>query len=365
MRVLFSGGGTAGPVTPLLAVATKIQEHATDQSDLLWLGTFHGPEKKLVTSSSIPFTPIFSGKLRRYLHWRNFVDPFLVLFGFFQALVLLYRFKPDVVVSAGAFVSVPVAWAAWFLRIPVIIHQLDIRKGLANALMSPVATVITVSFEEVMSAFPEKKTVYIGTPIRETILQGDKDRARSAFNLDPALPTIVVLGGGTGSLFLNKLIVASLPELLHFSQVIHITGSGKSVPTIALKERAERYHAFEFVIDELPNIFAAADVVVSRAGIGTLTELAALGKATMVIPIPDSQQEENAAYFAKRNAIVPLKQKDLSGQSFVEEMKSLLADTDSIRYLEVQIQKLHRREAAAHLQEIIQSFATEDQHEQD
>ncbi len=355
MKILFSGGGTAGPVTPLIAVAQEIQLVKPD-SHLLWIGTFRGPEKTLVMNNQIQFMPIFSGKLRRYFSWRNFVDPFLIVLGFFQSLYILKRFDPDVVVSAGAFVSVPVAWAAWVLRKPVIIHQLDIKKGLANTLMTPCASKVTVSFPELVSEFPEKKVEHIGTPIRSLLFQGDRNRAYTALNLDSELPTILVLGGGTGSLFINKLTISSLPELLNFCQVIHITGSGKGVPAIALKEKEERYHSFEFVVDELPNIFAAADVVICRAGIGTLTELAALGKPAVVIPIPDSQQEKNVEYFKQHQAVIELQQKDLSAQSFIEEIRELLNNPEALVFLHKQIQKLSFQNSRERMRDIILEY---------
>ncbi|MGB0757615.1 MAG: UDP-N-acetylglucosamine--N-acetylmuramyl-(pentapeptide) pyrophosphoryl-undecaprenol N-acetylglucosamine transferase, partial [Patescibacteria group bacterium] len=229
----------------------------------------------------------------------------------------------------------------------------------ANKLMTPAAQVVTVSFEDMLELFPEKKRVYTGTPIRETILQGDRARAHTALNLESNIPTILIFGGGTGSIFLNKLTISSLPELLNFAQVIHITGSGKNVPTIALKEKKERYHSFEFVIDELPTLYAAADLVIARAGIGTLTELAALGKAGMIIPIPHSQQQDNVDYFASKRAIIPLNQEKLSAQSFVEEVRSLLDDKEAMRYLEQQIQKLHNMDALEHVSEIIISYDSE------
>jgi len=336
MRILFSGGGTLGPVTPLIAVAQEIQVVSQD-SHLLWLGTFRGPEKKIVMNNNIQFMPIFSGKLRRYFSWHNFIDPLLIIIGFLQSIYIIRKFNPDVVVSAGAFVSVPVVWAARILGKSAMIHQLDVKKGLANKLMVPFVKKITVSFPEMVAEFPKNKVEHIGTPIRPLLFAGDRNRAYSAFNLDSTIPTVVVLGGGTGSLFINKLIISSLPELLNFCQIIHITGSGKGVPAIALKEKQERYHSFEFVSEELPNIFAVADVVVCRAGIGTLTELSALGKAAVVIPIPGSQQEQNVEYFNTKHAIIPMRQIDLSAQGFIEELRELLADKQVLVYLQHQI----------------------------
>ena len=250
MKILLTGGGTAGSVTPLLAVSSEIRKYRPDVQ-LLWVGTFFGPEKSLVSREGIAFVAIFSGKLRRYFSWRNFIDPIFIILGFLQSLYIVKKFNPDLIVTAGGFVSVPPAYAGWLFRKKIIIHQLDIGRGLANKLMSYIADQITVSFPESVSAFAKGKAELIGTPIREVLFSGDRLRAQTALGLDPALPTLVVLGGGTGALSLNKIIISSLPELLNFCQVIHITGRGKSLPALALKEKFSLYHQFEFVVEEL------------------------------------------------------------------------------------------------------------------
>lgn len=352
MRFLFTGGGTAGSVTPLLAVVSRLKQH-NPNAQFLWLGTYSGPEKKLVSAAGLPFMAIASGKLRRYFSLRNFIDPFFILAGFIQSVYIIKRYNPDIIVSAGGFVSVPAAYAGWFFRKKIITHQLDIQKGLANKLMGWVADKITVSFPESLNDFPSAKTEHIGTPVRDDLFSGDKSRAMAALGLDPEFPTILVLGGGTGSLILNKMVISSLPEILNFAQVIHITGKGKGLPAVALKEKEKYYHQFEFVVDELPNMFSVADVVVSRAGIGTLAELAALGKASIIFPIPNSQQELNANYFKEKKAVLVFDQRGMSAQKFTEELRGLLLDRESVRFLENRIHLLYLPNAADRLSEII------------
>jgi len=356
MKILFTGGGTAGSVTPLLAVIANIRQKEPS-AQFLWIGTFFGPEKSLVMSEGVPFVPIFSGKLRRYFSLRNFIDPFFILTGFFQSIYIIRKFNPDVIVSAGGFVSVPPAYAGWLFRKKIITHQLDVQRGLANKLIGWVADKITVSFPESLSDFPEEKTEHIGTPVRHSLFTGDRARAIAAFGLDPQLPTILVLGGGTGALNLNKIIISSLPEILNFAQVIHITGKGKGLPPVALKEKANYYHPFEFVVEELPNMFAAADVVVSRAGIGTLAELAALGKASIIVPIPSSQQELNAEYFKDKKAVLVFDQRELTAQKFTEELREFLLDKESIRFLENRIHALYYPDADIKLADYIIKIA--------
>ncbi len=346
-KILFAGGGTGGSVSPLLALREALAKiYTNDELEFVWIGTPSGPEKILVRSQGIEFHWIFSGKLRRYFSWRNFVDPWLVLFGVIQSFFLLRRIKPDAIVSAGSFVAVPVAIAAWFLRVPILIHQQDIKPGLANKIIARLAKKITVSFAETAKAFPQSKVVVSGNPVRPEILLGSKDKAMSLFGLSPNLPIVLVIGGGTGALQLNKLVVGALPELLQFCQVVHITGKGKKLPPLALKDKAEFYHAYEFVADGLPDLLAAADLVISRAGLGFLTELSALGKPAMVIPIPNSHQEDNAEYFAKHGAVLYVKQNLLSSQGLVSDVKNLLSDKESLDFLGKKIRSMFRPQAA-------------------
>jgi len=344
-KILFVGGGTGGSVSPLLALREPLQSLYPDIK-FIWIGTPSGPEKTLVRSQGIEFHWIFSGKLRRYFSWRNFVDPFLVFVGFIQSLILLRRLRPQVVVSAGSFVAVPVVLAAWLLRIPVLVHQQDIRPGLANKVSAFFAQRITITFPESIRSFPAKKVVHTGNPVRPEILLGDADKGRQMFGLSADLPVVVVIGGGTGALRLNQLIIGALPELLQFCQVVHITGKGKKLPPLALKDKAELYHAYEFVVDGLPDLLAAADLVVSRAGLGFLSELAAVGKPAIIIPIPQSHQEDNAKYFAERGAVVYVSQDTLSSQALVDDIRELLNDKESLHFLSKRIHSFFKPEAA-------------------
>lgn len=358
MKTLFTGGGTAGSVTPLLAVISRIKEK-NPEAKFLWVGTFFGPEKKLIMAEDVPFVSIFSGKLRRYFSLRNFIDPIFILIGFIQSVYIVKKFNPDIIVSAGGFVSVPPVYAGWIFKKKIIIHQLDLQKGLANKIMGWVADKITVSFPESLKDFSAGKAEHIGTPVRKSLFSGDKSRAIASLGLDPDKPTLLVLGGGTGALNLNKIVISSLPEILNFVQVIHITGKGKSLPPIGLKEKENYYHQFEFIVEELPNMFAAADVVVSRAGIGTLAELAALGKASIIVPIPDSQQEINAEYFKEKKAAIVFDQRELTAQKFTEELREFLMDKESIRFLENRIHSLFYPEADKRLADIIINLTKE------
>jgi len=344
-----------GSVTPLLAVVEELQK-VEPTMEFFWLGTKTGPEKQLVEKYGIKFQSISGGKLRRYFSWQNFLDPFRIIAGFFQSLNSLRKNKPEVILTAGAFISVPVIWAGWFLRIPIVVHQQDIRPGLANRLMAPLAKKITVTFEESIKRFPQKKTKWIGNPVRQSVLQGSRDKAIKEFNLEPELPTVLIVGGGTGALVLNQAVTEGLAELVKFCQVIHVTGDRKSEIG---NQKSERYSSYEFLTDRMKDALAVADIVVSRAGLGFLTELAALGKAVILIPIKDSHQELNANYFAKQNAVLFLPQEELNAENLAATIKNLISNKSDRVNLGRNIQGLMKWGAAGEMVEVVRELTKE------
>jgi len=347
MRVILTGGGTLGPVTPLLAVAYALRSKNPDVK-FLWIGTRKGPERKLVREKKINYKAIFSGKWRRYLSLRNFFDLFLIIFGGIQSFFILLRYKPDIIVSAGGFVAVPVCWAGWLLRIPIIIHQQDIQKGLANSLCASFAKKITTAFEKSLRDFPKEKTTWVGNPVRQEITEGSKEQGIKRFNLLKNVPTLLVLGGGTGSEFINRLILESLPELTDFCQIIHITGGRIEA---RLKDR---YHSYKFLGREMANAYAVSDIIISRAGMGVLSELSALGKPSILLPLT-GHQEKNAMYFAEEDGAVVLRERGLMKDKFIGEVKGLLEDTGRQRELGENIRKIFPKNAAENLAEVVWS----------
>lgn len=325
MKIILTGGGTIGSVTPLIALAEEIKKRAPD-AEFLWIGTKGGPEKKVVESYNIKFMSVPAGKLRRYFFWKNFLDPVLIIAGFLKSLWLIFKFKPKIILSAGGFVAVPVIWAGWILRKPSLIHQEDLRPGLANKLTARFAKIITVTFPESQKYFP--RSVVTGNPVRQEIFTGSREHAAEIFKLEKDLPTLLVLGGGTGALSLNKTVIEAAPRLLEFCQIIHATGGRFDEKTFTiselLKTENSRYHTFDFLVSEFKDAYAAADLVVSRAGMGTLTELAVLGKPTVLIPIPGSHQEDNAYYFKKQNAVVLWDERQLTPENFSAAVSELL-----------------------------------------
>jgi len=346
MKILYTGGGTLGSVSPLIAIHEKLKEKLETRNqklETLWLGTKFGPERAIVENEDIEFKPIISGKFRRYFDLQNLIDLFKIKFGFWQSLFIILKFKPDVILTAGSFVAVPVAWAGFFSGVPVFVHQQDVEVGLANKLMAPIAKKITVALEKSLQDFKKEKTFLVGNPIREKLRNKEIERLREKIiiNFSNNLPMVLILGGGTGALALNELVWQSLPELTKFCNIIHLTGKNKTMNNeFGIMNYGENYKQFEFLNEEIFTAIQMADVVVSRAGMSALTELAYFSKPTIIIPIPDSHQEENALYFIEKNAALYLKQKELTSEKFVAELKKLLIDEKRQKEMGEQMNKI-------------------------
>ena len=265
-KIILTGGGTAGHVTPNLALIPSLK--ALDY-EIRYIGSYQGIERRLIENAGIPYDGISSGKLRRYLDIKNFSDPFRVLKGYAQALRLLRRYKPDVVFSKGGFVSVPVVLAAKHYKIPTIIHESDMTPGLANKICIPAAAKVCCNFPETLKYLPEDKAVLTGSPIRAELLQGDRLAGLSYSHLSAERPVILVIGGSLGSVIVNGVIRRILPRLLADFQVIHICGKGNLDESLI---GTSGYVQYEYVDAPLKHLFAAADLVVSRAGANSICE---------------------------------------------------------------------------------------------
>ncbi len=279
-KIVLTGGGTAGHCYPNLALVPELEKEGYD---ITYIGSYEGIEKKLVEDSGIRYYGIASGKLRRYFDLRNFTDPFRVLRGFSQSLHFLRVTSPNVVFSKGGFVSVPVVKAAACLKIPVVIHESDMTPGLANKLSYSSAKRVCCSFKDTLSLIPKDKGVFTGSPIRASLLEGDPGRAKAFVNMrDEGLPFLMVIGGSQGAQNVNEAIRAALPQLTSRYNVIHLCGKGKLDPTL---NRYSGYMQYEYISDELKDLYALADVIVSRAGSNAIFEILALKKPSLLIPL--------------------------------------------------------------------------------
>ncbi|HTM68976.1 MAG TPA: UDP-N-acetylglucosamine--N-acetylmuramyl-(pentapeptide) pyrophosphoryl-undecaprenol N-acetylglucosamine transferase [Candidatus Binatia bacterium] len=341
-NIVFAGGGTLGPVTPLLAVIREARA-AEPAATFAWIGTEGGPEERLVAEAGVPFHAISAGKLRRYFSWRNLTDPFRVVGGFFASRALLRKLRADAVVSAGGFVAVPVAWAARSLGIPVHVHQQDVRPGLANRLSLPASSTMSVALESSLADFARRRPVWTGNPVRPELSGGSPAEAARIFGLEQGLPTVLIMGGGTGAAGLNKLVWGSLPSLLARTQIIHVAGPGKTDPSVA----AMRYRQYELLTAELPHAYAAADLVVTRAGMGALTELAALGKPAIIVPMPGSHQEDNARAFEAGAGATVLDERRVATEAFAAAVIGLAGDESRLEAAAEGMRRMHKPGAAA------------------
>ncbi|MDO5349644.1 MAG: undecaprenyldiphospho-muramoylpentapeptide beta-N-acetylglucosaminyltransferase [Lachnospiraceae bacterium] len=323
-KIILTGGGTAGHVTPNLALLPSLKELGYE---IRYIGSYQGMEKKLIEGAGIPYEGISSGKLRRYFDLKNFSDPFRVIKGYAEALKIMKSFKPDVVFSKGGFVAVPVVLAAKHYKIPTIIHESDITPGLANKICIPSAKKVCCNFPETLSYLPEEKAVLTGSPIREELLKGDRLSGLQYTHLSPDRPIILVIGGSLGSVKVNTAVRSILPRLLETFQVIHICGKEHLDDSLI---GTPGYVQYEYVDKPLKHLFAAADIVISRAGANSICELLALRKPNLLIPLSAAasrgDQILNAKSFQKQGFSAILEEESLTDDTLYQAIQDLYDD---------------------------------------
>ena len=326
-RILLTGGGTAGHVTPNIALLPRLRELGYEIS---YMGSYNGIEKKLIEELQIPYYGISSGKLRRYFDPKNFTDPFKVLKGYGEARRIIKQLKPDVLFSKGGFVSVPVVLAARHFHVPVILHESDLTPGLANKLCIPSAWKVCCNFPETLQYLPADKAVLTGSPIRQELLKGDPVRALKYTGLSPDKPVILVMGGSLGAAAVNEAVRSILPQLLKDFHVIHLCGKDKIDPSL---NGLSGYVQYEYIKGELKDLFALSDIVVSRAGANAICELLALRKPSLLIPLPAASsrgdQILNANSFAKQGFSSVLEEENLTDDSLFQAITDLYNNRQS------------------------------------
>ena len=326
-KIVLTGGGTAGHVTPNIALLP----HLTGAGfEIYYMGSYDGIEKRLIADFDIPYQGISTGKFRRYLDPKNFTDPFRVIKGYSEARKYLKQLKQDVVFSKGGFVSVPVVRAAASLKIPCIIHESDMTPGLANKLCIPAADKICCNFPETLQMLPKEKAVLTGSPIREELSSGNKLAGLNMCGFTANKPVIMVIGGSQGAASVNQAVRAALPMLLEDFQIVHLCGKDK-VDNLLLTEKG--YKQFEYLKSELKDIFAMADLVISRAGANAICELLALNKPNILIPLPSAKsrgdQLLNARSFEAQGFSIVINEDDLTENLLVEKVQELYCSRQS------------------------------------
>lgn len=320
-KIVLTGGGTAGHVTPNIALLPHLKESGYEIS---YIGSYDGIEKKLITDFDIPYYGIATGKFRRYFDIKNLTDPFRVLKGLSEARKHLKKINPDIVFSKGGFVSVPVVRAAASLHIPCIIHESDMTPGLANKMCIPVAKKVCCNFPETLSMISGSKAVLTGSPIREELTRGNKINALDLCEFTGNRPVILVIGGSLGAASVNKAVRDALPKLLEDFQIVHICGKEK-IDNMLLDKKG--YVQFEYVKSELKDLFAMADLVISRAGANSICEILALKKPNLLIPLSAGSsrgdQILNAKSFESQGFSMVINDDDLSPELLVEKVLEL------------------------------------------
>ena len=326
-RIVLTGGGTAGHVTPNLALLPRLKEEGYE---VHYIGSYDGIERKLLEEFDVPYYGISSGKLRRYFDPKNFSDPFKVIKGCMEASSLLKKLKPDVVFSKGGFVTVPVVLAAKRRGIPAIIHESDMTPGLANKICIPCASKVCANFPETLNALPAEKAVLTGSPIRAELFSGNRTAGLNFCGFNAEKPVLLIVGGSLGSAVVNEAVRNVLPVLSKKFQIIHLCGKEKLAPEL---EGTEGYVQFEYIKKELADLLAAADVVVSRAGANAICELLALRKPTVLIPLSAAasrgDQILNAASFEKQGFSYVLKEEDLTGDTLIKALDTVYENREA------------------------------------
>lgn len=328
-KIVLTGGGSAGHVTPNIALLPSLKEAGYE---ITYMGSYDGIEKKLIGDFEVPYVGISTGKFRRYLDLKNFTDPFRVVKGYSEARKFLREYKPDVVFSKGGFVSVPVVRAAASLGIPCIIHESDMTPGLANKMCIPVAKKVCCNFPETLQQLPEDKAVLTGSPIRAELAQGNKLAGLNMCGFSANKPCLMVIGGSLGAANVNKAVREALPRLLEDFQVVHLCGKDK-VDNLLLNTPG--YKQFEYIKAELKDLFAMVDLVISRAGANAICELLALKKPNILIPLPAASsrgdQLLNAKSFESQGFSIVINEDDLTTDMLVDKVHELYFSRQTFR----------------------------------
>ena len=372
MRVLVSGGGTGGHIYPALSVAAQLQQQYN--ADILYLGSDDGLETRLVPPTGLRLATIQAGKLNRYLSWRTVTGVMRVPVGMAQAMRLVRQFRPHVAFTSGGYVAVPAGLAARASGAPLLMHQQDVAPNLSNRLLAPLATRVSVAFADSVRYFPANKTLHLGNPIRQAILDVrnvSPQAARTQLGLLPDMPLLLVTGGSQGARHLNQVVCQALPALLQQCQVLQISGDKLFNETQTLAEQylsgvpeetRQRYKLVAYMNEEMPVALQAAEIVLGRSGASMLSELAVLGKPAILVPLPpaigDSPQETNAAMLADKHAAEVILDNNLKPELLIERITDILSSKKRLQEIADAIQKLAKPDATKEIVDTLIQLAS-------
>ncbi|MFC1756374.1 undecaprenyldiphospho-muramoylpentapeptide beta-N-acetylglucosaminyltransferase [Patescibacteria group bacterium] len=356
MRIVLTGGGTGGHIFPLVAVARKFKEKIGPESEFLFVGSKGKLEGSIMAEENIPVKYVLSGKARRYFSFQNFVDFFKIPIGVIQSMWILLAYMPDAIFSKGGYASIPVVIAAWIYRIPVMTHESDAVPGVTNLILGKLSTRIAVAYPTVKEYFLKSKVLLTGNPVREDIFGGNAEEARKKLGLTESKPTILVMGGSQGAKIINDAIIHILPKLLHRSQIIHQTGEknfeevSHAAAQKGIKVGREGYIATPFLnTEEMKDALAVADLVISRAGAGSISNIAGAGKVAILIPIStaaNDHQNMNAYELAKIGGALVLEESNLGESMLIEKIENLLDNQELKSKMIERIRNFYHPDAA-------------------
>jgi UDP-N-acetylglucosamine--N-acetylmuramyl-(pentapeptide) pyrophosphoryl-undecaprenol N-acetylglucosamine transferase len=374
MKILFTGGGTGGHIFPIIAISREIKRIYPEEAglQLFYIGPKDEFGSLLFSQEGIKVKTILGGKIRRYLTpqslFLNFIDIFFKIpISMIQAFFLIFFLAPDLIFSKGGYGSFPVVILGWILDVPIFIHESDISPGFTNKFLSRFALEIFVSFPRT-EYFPPKKMILVGNPIRREILEGSKEEAKRIFNLTQEKPVILILGGSQGAQRINDVILEILPEILRDFELIHQSGEKNfeeveaEARTVLPKELKKYYHIFPFLKEiEIKHAYKICDLIVSRAGSGTIFEISALGKPSILIPLPEAAQDHqlnNAYCFARTGAATVIEEANFTPHFFLEKVKYLLSQPEQLKEMGERAQQFSRPRAAKIISEYIVDYLT-------
>jgi UDP-N-acetylglucosamine--N-acetylmuramyl-(pentapeptide) pyrophosphoryl-undecaprenol N-acetylglucosamine transferase len=371
MRILISGGGTGGHIYPALAVATFLKEKY--QAEILYLGSDDGLEANLVPTAGFRMETVKAGKLRRYLSWETLTGVSRIPVGMTQAIGIVRHFRPHVAFTSGGYVAVPAGLAATLNGVPFLMHQQDVPPNLSNRLIAPLATKISVTFADSIPYFPARKTLHLGNPVRQAILnvrQVRPEQARQQLGFAPNLPLLLVTGGSQGARHLNLVVARSLAQLLPCCQVLQISGSKLFNETQVAADQTlmpveteirQRYRLVPYLSDEMPIALQAASLVVCRAGAATLSELAILEKPSLLVPLPpaigNSPQVVNAITFARQRAADVIENDALTPETLIEHVRNVVTQPTHLDEIASALRSMARPDATQEIAKALMQIA--------
>ena len=360
MRILFTGGATGGHIFPIIAITRQLKKIYTNNSkenelEMFFLGS-GGLSEKFLEKEGVKVETILAAKLRRYFSFKIFLDFIKIPIGFFKSLLYLYIWMPDVIFSKGGYDSFPVVVVGWIYRIPILIHESDTVPGLANRWAGKFSKKVSVSFSSAEKYFPKEKTALIGNPIREEITkkcilnnQDEKQKTKNDYHITSQKPVIVVLGGSQGAKKINNLILLTLPELLEEYEIIHQCGANHYQKIKTELIELDNYHLFPFLNEkQMSDVYFMSDLVISRAGAGSICEIAICGKPSILIPLPKSaggHQRQNALTYAQSGSGVILEQSNLTSSLLLNEINKILSNNESYQKMSTNAKRFSRPEA--------------------